>query len=138
MSMGIDSANIPPAMRRYLPPADHLSIAAAQKRHAALDAKLERELHEEFGIWLDQHARRMPVPFVHSRMDKASTIQQGWPDFTVLWGGRACCVEFKLDGNNLSEAQTKCIVALNAAGVPVFVAYDVPSAINFVKRTTLT
>lgn len=90
----------------------------------------ERQMHDLF----EKDLRRRQWPFVHSRFDKASTIAKGWPDFTVLLGQRAVCIEFKAEGGKVDPDQRERISELQAAGVPVLVAYDLQSAIDFTVR----
>lgn len=95
----------------------------------------ERKMHQVF----EADIRRRGWPYLHSRMDKAPTIRKGWPDFSVFNGPRAVCIEFKAEGGKLDQEQKECIAELTAAGVPVLVAYDLQSAIDFaVKNLTAT
>jgi hypothetical protein len=135
--MGFDPHTLPPQMRRYMPATEPQSMAAQERRAAATDAKLEREMHDEFATWLTQHAAFYPVPFVHSRMDKASTIREGWPDFTVLWMGKVCCIEFKLPGSHPTAKQWECLNEIRARGTFVIVATSTSEAMTFVKDKLL-
>lgn len=89
----------------------------------------ERKLHEGLAQWL----RLRGIPHVHGRMDKASTIRKGWPDFTALYGGRAACVELKAPGGRLSAEQEEVLSELAAASVPATVATTLEEAIAFLK-----
>lgn len=90
----------------------------------------ERKLHDFFSTDL----KRRGWPFIHSRMDKPSTIRKGWPDFTILHGGRVVCIEFKTEDGAPDQDQQECIAELQAAGVPVLVAYDLQAAIDFTAK----
>ena len=119
----------PNTFRRYLP-ADHpQSMAASDKAMARHEVGLERELHETFINWCNLNG----IPFIHSRMDRKSTIAEGWPDFTLVFQGKAACIEFKVQGNKLSAAQADCVASLKLCGVPVLVTTKVTEAIEFVK-----
>jgi hypothetical protein len=91
------------------------------------ESEAERELHEMFERWL----RLREIPFVHSRMDKRTTIAVGWPDFTALHRGKGLCVEFKADGGTLSDLQKVRLLGLERAGVPYLVTTDAGEAIRW-------
>jgi hypothetical protein len=88
----------------------------------------EKKMHDLF----ETDMRRRGVIPLHSRMDQKPTIRKGWPDFSLFHGERAVLIEFKAPGGTLSADQKECIAELEAAKVPVLVAYDVGSAIDFV------
>lgn len=100
----------------------------------------ERELSRLFCADLT----RRGVPFICARTDRKSTISDGWPDVTAMWGNarpmmsergpRVCCVELKAAGGRLSAAQEACHAHLRAAGIPVVIAYSLADAIAFVKE----
>jgi len=81
--------------------------------------------------------KRRGIPYIHSRMDKPSTIRRGWPDVTAMLGIRVCCIELKAKGGALSEDQKTVITELQTAGVPVLVSSDLAESINFVKQNLL-
>ena len=91
--------------------------------------RLEKRLHEVFEGW----CKVTQLPYVHSRMDRKSTIAQGWPDFTVLHGREVVCVEFKALDGKLRPEQIEVIAGLQNQGVPVLVSNDVAEAIAWVK-----
>jgi hypothetical protein len=88
--------------------------------------KREKSMHDVFSQWLDLNG----IPYIHSRMDKRSTIQIGWPDFTIVFKGKALCIEFKMDGNNLSTEQEDTINNLIYTGTPVEVCWMAGDAIE--------
>lgn len=92
----------------------------------------EKAMHEQFLAWLRVHDP--PLPYVHSRTDRKSTIQVGWPDVTVFYGGRAIGVEFKLPGQKLTADQEKVHAELRAVNVPVKTCFTVIEAIEFAKE----
>jgi hypothetical protein len=114
-------------------------------RETTDDIKAERDLHDKFEAWLRVH-QNGPIPFVHSRMDRKSTIREGWPDFTVMFNGAAacrgpeqsphscCCIEFKMLGKSLSTEQEKCCDELALAGIPVRTCFSVVEAIEFCRE----
>lgn len=101
-----------------------------EQAETAGEARLEIEhLHEPFRMWCAFHK----LPFVNSRSDKAATIRKGWPDFTVMWQGRVCCIEFKRPGGKLRLDQEECRKDIEASGTPWMLATDVNAAIAFTK-----
>jgi hypothetical protein len=93
----------------------------------------EREMHDEFQRWLAVHEKG-PIPFVHSRMDRKSTIRSGFPDFGIFFGGKCCFVEFKMPDNGLSSDQCEVIAEMINANVPVTTSYSVTAAIEFTRE----
>lgn len=96
-------------------------------------AAAERDMHVEFIEWL----RAREIFFIHSRMDRPSTIGVGDPDFVLLHGGKGCAVEFKRPSKRLSQAQAERLAMLQRTGTPAIVAYSVEDAIAFVKSTLI-
>jgi hypothetical protein len=90
-----------------------------------MEKKNEKAMHDLFSQWL----RLNGIPYIHARMDKKSTIQKGWPDFTMLYQGRALCVEFKAMGGAPSEEQESVIQSLTKTGTTVLVCWLVSAAI---------
>lgn len=100
--------------------------------------KDERELHDQFIAWLRVHDKG-PIPFIHSRMDRKSTIRSGWPDFSVFYAFNhkphcSCFVEFKMPGGAISDDQNECFNELMKAGLPVRVCYSLLEAIEFTRE----
>ena len=91
--------------------------------------KSERLLHHTFEAWL----RLNEIPYIHSRMDRKSTIREGWPDFTVFRHGVVCFIEFKIAGNGLSEHQEGVIKELQRATFLPLVTGSVSDAIAWIK-----
>ncbi len=113
--------------------------AAKAEKH---QAEMERELSRQFCAWLTMKG----VPHIVARTDRKSTVREGWPDVTAMYGmiefptdgtatdiARVCCVELKAAGGRLSAAQEACHAHLRAAGVPVAVCWNLESAISFIK-----
>jgi VRR-NUC domain len=87
----------------------------------------ERKLNELVCIDL----RRRGAYVLVSRTDQKPTIRRGHPDLTVLYNGKACCIELKAKGGRLSEHQRECIDELVTAGVPTLTCYSFDGAITF-------
>lgn len=132
--MPIDPNNIPERMRKCMAPETRKAIGPAAMTMDDAEQKratrVEKAMHDRFIQWLNLNG----IPFVHSRMDKPSTIKMGFPDFTLLMNGRGVCVEFKAPGGKLKEEQADCLAKLHLAGVPVRVFEDVGAAIHFAKE----
>jgi hypothetical protein len=118
-----------------MPREDRKAVGAPTNQE--LEAKLakgqERLLHDQFERW----CRINEVVYIHSRMDRKSTIAAGHPDFTLLWKGRGCCVEFKALGGILSDDQKEALHKLAAARVPMLISSDVKQAIAWTKENLL-
>lgn len=84
----------------------------------------EREIQDAFAAWL----RERGIPFLRSRMDRATTIAVGWPDFTICYRGRVLLIETKVRGTGHSEGlsarQLKKHIELGVAGCPPVIAYS--------------
>ena len=123
---------IPPHIARLMAKEDRQDIGALtteeiQQHH---EERSEKKMHMLFSDWLRLHE----IPALHCRMDRKSTIQNGWPDFTILIGGGRCvCIEMKVNGNQLSEDQKTVIAMLEKNGTPVSVCRSVEEAIEFVE-----
>ena len=97
------------------------------ERRAAKEAEGERKLHNEVSNWLRLRSRIFQ--FVHADPSRRSTIEPGWPDYTIICkimlGPRprpvACLIELKAPGGRLSEVQERKFAEIEAAGIPVYV-----------------
>jgi hypothetical protein len=113
--MATFSTPLPENMRRCLKPAESACIKAPSQAVAndVYDRKSEKLIHARFEAWL----RLNEISFVHSRMDKKSTIREGWPDFSVFGpNGKTCFVEIKLPGGELSVDQMTVMLELLRKG----------------------
>lgn len=80
----------------------------------------EADLHTQ--IIAHCNAQWPPWNVIHARMDKASTLEAGAPDFTIqLPAGRTLCVECKTKSGKLSEAQRNWAHKAKALGHTVHV-----------------
>ena len=78
--------------------------------------------------------RRRGAYVIVSRTDKQPTIRRGHPDLTVMYNGRACCIELKASGGRLSDHQRECIADLERAGVQTVVSYSFRESIEFASN----
>ena len=92
--------------------------------------KREKLLHHQFEAWLILNQ----IPYVHSRMDKKSTIREGWPDFSVFYRAKTVFVEFKKPGEDLKPKQSIVVKELRVMGFEVLVETDAGLAILWAKR----
>lgn len=95
---------------------------------------LEGELHDLFAA----ECLRRSVEYIRCRMDKKSTIEDGWPDFSAFYCGsdgipRACFIELKNRSGRLRKDQGIVIDRLRKAGLPVLVTGDFAEAVEFMK-----
>lgn len=118
-----------PEDRAKLGPAGLTADEAGQKWAAGE----ERKLHALFAADMD----RRGCLVIRGRTDRKSTIRKGWPDFTILRAGKVCCIEFKAKGGVLSDDQKECLADLERNGTPATVAWDLATAIDFVKAHLL-
>jgi hypothetical protein len=91
--------------------------------------KTEKLVHHTFEAWL----RLNELPFIHSRMDKKSTIRVGWPDFSIFSEGKTVFVEFKQAGKQLSQEQVAVAAELISKGFEVSVQTEPGQAILWTK-----
>lgn len=105
-----------------------LTSEEAQDKYAKREEAKQIQL--PFAQWLGLHG----IPYLQPRSDKKSGIRVGWPDFTVLYGGKAVAIECKWPGCKLRPEQEAVRADLEAAGVPYLVAYSAAEAIAFVKE----
>lgn len=108
-----------------------LTGAEAIVKHAA---RLERAIHDD----LRQFLQLKQIPFVTSTFGRKGTLRVGWPDFTCLFKGRACCVELKCPGQKLKPEQEQVAAELEKAKVPFAVCTSSQEAIQFIISELLT
>lgn len=89
-----------------------------------------KQLHEPFARFL----RESGIPFVRARSDQRSTVQVGWPDFTLVLNSCAILIEFKTKDGRISPDQRRVIAELAKAGTRVHVLRDLPAAIALVQE----
>jgi len=93
----------------------------------------EKEMHRLFGQWLNMQG----FPYLESRMDKASTIAIGFPDFAIFFKTKTVFIEMKSGANKPTEEQTRWMNRLGSEGFHSFAAYSVQDAIRFVTEQFL-
>ena len=107
--------------------AQAVASALASPAQERWQAGEEKKLNELVCIDL----RRRGAYVLVSRTDKQPTIRRGHPDLTVLYNGKACCIELKAKNGRLSEHQRECIDDLVRSGVPTLTCYSFEGAITF-------
>lgn len=132
MSRTFSSTSLPENIRSRMAPETRKALHCPTQPEC--DAKqeriAERKMHEQFEQWLRLHE----IPFVHSRMDRKSTIREGWPDFSCFKNGATVFIEFKVEGKKPTPEQAECIWRLQSEGFPAAVATSVGAAIAFAKE----
>lgn len=127
--MGININIAPDSFRSKIQKEDRKSIgivtiSEAQEKN---DRLLENKMHNQFIQWL----RLRGLDFIHARTDRKSTIEKGWPDFSVVYNGNVVMIEFKTQSGKLSEDQENVIKRLMVHGNDVHVCTSVQDAIGF-------
>lgn len=95
--------------------------------------KAEKTLHNQYWAFLKRNGFNMDQ-VIHAPMNKKSILPEGFPDFTVMRGGKTMLVEFKVGTNTCSEAQDKVIDGLLADKWFVLVLNDLKTAAWVTKR----
>jgi len=132
--MGLDKT-LPENILKRMSAADRKAAGqkTAGEAQAAFVVRSEKKEQDILIQWL--HLRG--YPFCRARMDKKSTINEGWPDFTVFHNGKVALVEMKVPGGKLSFPQEMCIKALCAEGILVTVCYSAAEAIEWLRLILL-
>lgn len=90
--------------RKKTPPREPLMVR---------QAPAEADLHDA----IERECRRRGLCFIHSRMDRASTIQVGAPDFVIaLPAGRTLWIECKSAKGVLRHCQAAFLATLRSLG----------------------
>jgi hypothetical protein len=131
--MGLSASCLPDHFLEKLFPEDRKRLG--QQTSAEAQAKYERReekiMQADFANWLGLRQ----IPFVKPQMNKPSTIQEGHPDFTILFNDHNLCIEFKVKGGHgLSEVQKKRIDHLRRCGNRVVVCYSLVEAMKVTKE----
>ena len=111
-------------------------IETTGERTNRIDNKTHKQVLHEIVAWLSVHVP--PIVCAYGRMDKKSTITEGWPDVTFAKPdkvGRAypCAAEVKVGRDNLSDAQIDCHCRMRANGWYVRVVGSRDEFIRFYK-----
>lgn len=127
--MGFDTKILPDKFLRKLPPAERKKLGKAgltmEEVQVKADTRAEKVLQNE----MEGILRQRNLFFSRSRMDRATTLRKGMPDFfIVLPGGRALLVEAKVEGGNLREDQQKVFSEFwKQTGDVVHIVLNLPS-----------
>lgn len=111
-------------------------VKAAQQDAAKAEkfaAGREKELQDQ----IEQYALVNGCYVLRPPMHKRSQLPKGYPDLTIMRDARCCCVEAKAEGGKLDEDQAACHMQLNAANIPVIVAWNFESSAAFIRRHLL-
>lgn len=131
--MGFDSKTLPDSLKRCIPQAERakqVELLTSDESAEKQAIREERDMHDTFANW----CRVNSLSFIHARMDRKSTIREGFPDFAVLHQGKVCCIEFKFGQIKLRPEQSEVITELMARGTPVLVSDSVLLAIQWTKE----
>ena len=109
---------------------EHYAKIEEAKREKWQSGK-ERELQQAIQDYAETHAG---CYVLRPRMDKRSQLPLGYPDLTVMRNGRAVLIEVKAKGGVLSDDQKECHAELALTGNRVLVAYDLQTAIDYIRR----
>lgn len=93
--------------------------------------KLERQEQREFANWLLLNGYKARV---WHATHKATTANPGVPDFIVPIVCDVLFIEFKLPGEDLSDAQKEFRAGLELKGQELYVCYSAGEAIALVKQ----
>jgi hypothetical protein len=119
---------VPENIANRMDPADRkankIKTAAESIEEAAV--KSEKAEHRTYLAWCGLN----DIPCREDRMDKRVTGTVGWPDFIVIYGGRALLLEFKIYGNKLSDNQKAVHAQLARTATDVLVCYSADEAIR--------
>ena len=91
------------------------------------------DIHKPLCLWLDREG----IEYIRARSDRKSTIEKGWPDFTLMSADPplpVLMIEAKLDKSKLSAAQRFVHARLLSKGFSVHVCRSVAAAVEVVER----
>lgn len=113
----------------------HEARLAAQKGQDKLPG-IDQELKDETELQdqIAQYLRLKEIPFFRQRMDKRTTGTVGWPDFSYVFQGKACFIECKMPGKDLSDEQRDIQLQLVAAGAHYRIVRSLPEAVEAVHE----
>lgn len=87
---------------------------------------LERDLHKQIENYLNLKG----VTYGHARMDRKSTYTEGWPDFTLCWGGVPIAIECKVGDNKLTPEQERISNGMTNDGWNYYTIYNLEQLKN--------
>lgn len=97
-------------------------------RGEAVGTANHRSKIEEHKIFLNW-CKVAGLPRIYSRSDRLRTIEAGWPNFSVFYGGLTMFFEFNL-ATELSRDQEITIGVLREVGFEVFIVNSAAEAIS--------
>lgn len=89
----------------------------------------EKQLHEQVIAYLKRHG----YAWFRSRMDKATSMACGDPDFIIVKGDKVAFVEMKMPKGKVSAVQHQRFDELHRAGCTVKIARDAADAIRYIE-----
>jgi len=96
---------LPQRIIDIMDPKDRAALGPAGRTSAEIlrvvEDRSEKELHRDIVRYLNVFG----LPFCHARMDKRSSIAEGYPDFSFPYRGRFVAWEAKTATGKLSHAQ---------------------------------
>jgi hypothetical protein len=123
---------ISPNLLKLMSQADRKQFGKAgltpEEAAAKGDKRAEKEDHEGFL----NYCKLKGIARIHSRMDRAPTIEEGWPDFTCFYEGKTVFFEFKKT-TKLKQQQEEVIALLRELGFTVHVVYSLDAAIKLAR-----
>lgn len=84
--------------------------------------------------WLNLRKAERRLWPINPRSDKATTIRQGHPDYSIWLPGRVLLMEMKVKGGILSQVQLDAIGLLAELGHEVHLPNSAHAAIRLVKQ----
>jgi hypothetical protein len=99
---------------------------------AAIKKAADRAEIEEHKIFLNW-CKLTGIPRVYSRPDRRPTIAEGWPDFSVFYGGLTIFFDFKVK-TKPSRDQEITIGCLREVGFEVFEIDNAAAAISIASE----
>lgn len=105
-----DPKLIPDHIKRMIDHAERhrLGIKTNEEQQEKVDAKLERDLHNEICQLLNLKG----IAYCHARMDKRSRMTKGWPDFTMSVLNVSNAWECKVGNSRLSLDQESMRISM--------------------------
>jgi hypothetical protein len=103
----------------------------AEESHDKESLKLERKLHAEFNGFLRRHEFDLVI---HGDPRKKSQLPPGWPDYSIFKDAKVLFIEFKVNGNRLSDIQKIVTGLLLAQGFTVRVLHAYGEAVDETMR----
>jgi hypothetical protein len=115
--MTIDSQTVlPNSFLKCMSPGDRASLGKAGQTFEEAcekgELKSEKELQQLIANWLTINE----IYFVRQRMDKASNVQVGAPDFHCCFAGKFVGIEVKVGANHPTPDQVRELQSIEKSG----------------------